>query len=175
MYLERNLSMHSIRKATLKDAVALGSIHALSWREAYEGIIPSEVLKNITPEKRTLFFENALTLGWEEDFLLLVDSQPAGLLCLGPARDADLSGEAGEIWGIYLHPYYYGKGYGKILMDFGLQVLETRGYQKAMLWVLKDNNRAISFYEKIGFAPDGLEKEIHIGTALTEIRYQKNL
>lgn len=167
--------MHIIRKATIKDTVALGSIHALSWRKAYEGIIPTEVLKNITPEKRAHFFEKALTLGWEEDFLLLVDSQPAGLLCLGPARDADLYDETGEIWGIYLHPYYFGMGYGKILMDYGLHELKGRGYQEAALWVLKDNNRAISFYEKFGFVSDGLEKEIHIGTALTEVRYRKKL
>ena len=81
--------MFTIRKAAVSDAKNLGMIHALSWKKAYEGIVPKEILDKITPEKRAQFFEKALTLQWEEDYLLTVDDLPAGLLCLGKARDED--------------------------------------------------------------------------------------
>jgi ribosomal protein S18 acetylase RimI-like enzyme len=42
------------------------------------------------------------------------------------------------------------------------------------LWVLQDNQRALGFYEKIGYRPDGAEKEIQLtGRSLTEIRLRK--
>lgn len=32
------------------------------------------------------------------------------------------------------------------------------------LWVLKDNHKAICFYEKYGFRLDGQEKKVMLGT-----------
>ena len=40
-------------------------------------------------------------------------------------------------------------------MEAGLEKLKD--YPKVNLWVLKGNNRAIRFYEKCGFCPDGNE------------------
>ena len=40
-------------------------------------------------------------------------------------------------------------------MEAGLKQLER--YPQICLWVLKDNKRAIRFYEKCGFSPDGKE------------------
>ena len=52
-------------------------------------------------------------------------------------------------------------------MDAALQQL--RGYQQICLWVLKENKRAIRFYQKCGFCPDG--EEMYSATvAATEIR-----
>jgi ribosomal protein S18 acetylase RimI-like enzyme len=167
--------MYTIRRATPEDALSLGTIHALSWKKAYKGIIPDEILFQITPEKRAHFFDKALNLQWEEDYLLQVESEPAGLLCIGKNRDDDVDDFVGEIWGIYLHPDFIQQGYGRILMDFALSELKERGYTKVTLWVLKNNRKARFFYEKMGFQPDGKEKEIFIGKALEEIRYYKIL
>jgi ribosomal protein S18 acetylase RimI-like enzyme len=167
--------MFTIRKAAVSDAKNLGMIHALSWKKAYEGIVPKEILDKITPEKRAQFFKKALTLQWEEDYLLTVDDLPAGLLCLGKARDEDCKDTAGEIWGIYLHPDFYGQGYGRVLLEYGLSELQKRGYESVLLWVLKDNIHAIQFYEHIGFCKEGAEKDLFIGKPLTEVRYSMNL
>lgn len=162
--------MFTIKKATVSDAKDLGLIHALSWKKAYEGIVPKEILHKITPEKRAQFFKKALTLQWEEDYLLTVDDLPAGLLCLGKARDEDCMDATGEIWGIYLHPDLYGQGYGRILLEYGLSELRHRGFQRAVLWGLKDNIHAIRFYEHLGFREEGAEKELFIGKPLSEVR-----
>ncbi|EQB86230.1 hypothetical protein J2Z44_002418 [Clostridium punense] len=44
--------MFRIRYANIKDARTLGEIHSKSWKVAYKGIVPDEILKNITVEKR---------------------------------------------------------------------------------------------------------------------------
>ena len=61
----------------------------------------------------------------------------------------------------------YGKGVGQQLMKAALQ--QMRGYQQICLWVLKENKRAIRFYQKCGFDPGG--EEIYSTTvAASEIR-----
>lgn len=41
------------------------------------------------------------------------------------------------------------------------------------VWVLKDNIRAIKFYEKCGFRFDGREEELTLGTPIVEVRMIK--
>ena len=36
---------------------ALGVIHSVSWKSAYKGIIPDEILDGITPEKREKYLK----------------------------------------------------------------------------------------------------------------------
>ena len=38
------------------------------------------------------------------------------------------------------------------------------------VWVLEGNCRAIKFYERFGFQPDGTKAQIKLGTTNTELR-----
>lgn len=62
---------------------------------------------------------------------------------------------------------YYGKGVAQQLMNAGLEQLN--GYSQICLWVLKENKRAIRFYQKSGFIPDG-EELVSPNIGSTEIR-----
>jgi ribosomal protein S18 acetylase RimI-like enzyme len=47
-------------------------------------------------------------------------------------------------------------------------------YGAALLWVLEDNPRARGFYERAGWAPDGVRKaEERFGVRAAEVRYRK--
>ncbi len=63
--------------------------------------------------------------------------------------------ETGEIFALYVLSEFYGKGVAQQLMNAGLERLKS--YQEICLWVLRENKRAIRFYEKCGFEPDGEE------------------
>lgn len=165
--------MYKIRYADIEDARILGEIHSQSWKVAYKGIVPDEILNNITIEKRQKYFEKALTEGWEEDAIIFMDNKAVGLICIGKCRDEDKEDSSGEIWGIYLLPEYWNMGIGSELINWGLGELKKRNYDKAILWVLEDNLNARKFYEKIGFEHDGTVKEISIGKTLNEYRYVK--
>ena len=41
------------------------------------------------------------------------------------------------------------------IMNWIKEEIKSRGYDKISLWVLEENNRARSFYEKMGFVTDG--------------------
>ena len=43
-------------------------------------------------------------------------------------------------------------------------------FSKIYLWVLKENKRAISFYQKMGFTFDGQEKILKLGKPVKELR-----
>ncbi|MGE5613271.1 MAG: N-acetyltransferase family protein [Bacillota bacterium] len=165
--------MLKIRYADISDAGTLAEIHARSWKAAYKGIVPDEILESITVEKRQEYFEKALSKKWEEDAIIYKEDEAVGFICIGECRDADKPGAYGEIWGIYLLPEYWGMGIGSVLINWGINELKKRNYSKVTLWVLEENINARKFYEKIGFKHDGTVKEITIGKKLKEYRYEK--
>ncbi|WP_346886640.1 GNAT family N-acetyltransferase [Clostridium sp. UBA4395] len=167
--------MYNIRYATIDDAKILGEIHSKSWKDAYRGIVSNEILDNITPSKREIYFKKALSEKWEEDAIIFKEDVPIGLICIGKCRDDDKKELSGEIWGIYLLPQYWSMGVGSELIRWGMNELRKRSYKEITLWVLEENIRARRFYEKIGFYHDGTVKEINIGKKLKEYRYVKEI
>jgi len=166
---------YRIRRAVPGDERIMGCIHTRSWKEAYKDIIPQRILDNLNLEKRIESFKKALREGKEIYGVVLVDDQLVGLICIGECRDDDLDEHHGEIWGIYILPEYWSRGMGRELTAWGLEEMKKLGYTKAALWVLAENRRARTFYEKSGFHFDGAIKEITLGKTLEECRYIKVL
>lgn len=162
-----------IVKATADRAEDIGYVHAMSWRGAYRGIVPDEYLdNNFTPEKRAAVFKKVLQSGNTEYFYIAyLNGQPIGMLAIGKSRDDDADDSTGEVGAIYLLPDYWGKRYGKQLMDFAVERFNELSCKKITLWVLEENKRARRFYEKYGFVSDGTKKELNIGKTLIAVRY----
>ena len=89
--------MYKIRHADVNDAGILGEIHAGSWKAAYKGIVPDDILDNISTEKRQKYFEKALSEGREENFLIFADDKAVGFMCLENA-EMKIKMLYGEIW-----------------------------------------------------------------------------
>lgn len=141
-------------------------VHYQSWQEAYSGLLDQEYLNALTLEKC-----ERIAFQWPENNLIAKDGEKVvGFIAYGTYRGEDLP-DTGEIISIYVLKDYYGKGIGRMLMEEGLKYLS---YPKIALWVLKDNTRAIRFYEKNGFFRDGMEKEIWLGRPASEIRMVLN-
>ena len=100
-----------------------------------------------------------------------------GWISAGPSRDTDAGTSAGEIWAVYVASGYWGKGVGRSLCVQAEQHLRTKGFIAVTLWVLKDNERAVKFYQSNGFVLDiGATKEIERGgKTLSEVRFRKPL
>ena len=136
-------------------------VFAESWRAAYRGIVPQSYLDELGPDK----WEGRLSADPSNgitDFIVLEDGRCVGILSAAAARDED-NGRCGEIIAIYLLPEYFGKGYGGALLRHGIEFLKGQGYSEACLWVLEDNSRARSFYERNGFLDTAQRMTIKIG------------
>ena len=78
----------------------------------------------------------------------------------------------GEIVSIYLLPEYIGKGYGASLLEKCVEELKNLGFDRILLWVLEENSRARSFYERNGFTCSGEYMNDTIGgKELKEVMY----
>lgn len=138
-------------------------VHWRSWHEAYSGIVSQVYLDKLTLEKC-----EELARQWPDNILVAKDEdRVVGFVGYGMSREA--ASETGEIFALYILSDYYGTGVGRQLMDAGMEQLS--GCAEFGLWVLKDNKRAIRFYQKCGFALVGQEKALPALEA-TEIRME---
>lgn len=80
----------------------------------------------------------------------------------GPGRDDDIDLDL-ELILIYARQAYWGTGLGHRLLETAI------GTNPAYLWVFRDNTRAIRFYQRHGFTPDGTEKP-HARLGAIELR-----
>jgi ribosomal protein S18 acetylase RimI-like enzyme len=83
-----------------------------------------------------------------------------------------------ELYGIYLLPEYWSMGYGKQLYRATETRIRQNLVENLVLWVFKNNTRARSFYEAVGYRLEsGKQKEARFAGATTamEVRYRKPL
>lgn len=168
----------SVRAARLADANAITESHLASWQTAYRGILPDQLLDNLSIEGRLSFWQQVLTDEKDPIFVVEQGDRVVGFVSCGPSRDEEAdSTQVAEIYAIYLHPDVWGNGHGRRLSDAALAHLTEQGFREVTLWVLRDNQRARRFYERVGFTPDGSNKiDTWRGEAeFHEVRYRDRL
>ena len=137
-------------------------IHWQTWREAYDDLLPAEFQETMTLEKCRFFSQK-----YPENTLIAMDGMKVvGFISYGNFRDETI--QAGEIIALDVLKDYYGKGVSEQLMHAVFVALDH--FSEIYLWVLKDNKRAITFYQKMGFTFDGQEKVLDLGKPVKELR-----
>lgn len=145
---------------TQQDMDGKGYVHWKSWQETYTGLIDSAYMERLTLERCV-----EMAHRWPRNILVAKDGeQVVGFVGYGESETPHW----GEVFAIYVLGDYHGQKIGYKLMNAAFEKLS--GHNKIAVWVLKGNERAIQFYEKYGFRPDGAEKEIIPGTPNTELR-----
>jgi GNAT superfamily N-acetyltransferase len=166
----------SLRPATADDLAAVGALHYRSRFDAYRDILPEPALAAISPEMMGAWWTERWS--WERETHLLTvaerDGGLAGFSYVGP-YEQDEPG-LGELYAIHLDPPEVGRGVGRLLMIDALTTLRRGGWPRAALWVLAGNARARRFYERGGWAADGVERDDTVGRAVTRmVRYTRPL
>ena len=137
-------------------------VHWQTWREAYDDLLPADFQETMTLEKCRFFSQK-----YPENTLIAMDGKKVvGFISYGNFRDETI--QAGEIIALYVLKDYYGKGVSKQLMHAAFVALDQ--FSEIYLWVLKENKRAIAFYQKMGFTFDGQEKILELGKPVKELR-----
>ncbi|MDP1544901.1 MAG: GNAT family N-acetyltransferase [Anaerolineales bacterium] len=164
--------MIEIRRAALEDAVGIATVHVVSWREAYRGMVPDDFLDRLSVQRRTVQWVNSLSdqgNTYHRAYVAVVDGQVAGFSNYGYSVEDD-SEFQGELFAIYLLKSAQGMGIGGKLICATVDGLREMGVESMLVWVLRDNPTR-KFYEHFG----GLylrEKSIEIGgRKLMEVAY----
>ena len=172
--LAQTLGIMEITVPTAKDAKAIAELNVLAWQHAYNGLMPSEFLANLSIEKREVGWRK-----WIDDPEGLIhiakdlDGKVTGYVAYSKSRDTSAIDSTAEIVAIYVDPASWGSGIGTELLQKALQEISHLAFARTTLWVLEGNSRAMQFYSKHGFLPDDCPaKSIEIaGAKLQEVRY----
>jgi len=173
-----------VRRARLADAAAIGRVQVKSWRTAYHGLLPDELLHKLSiesfAERRRNFILSTRSTGRRSMWVIERDPihpQVVGVVAHGPTRDAFVDRRRiGEIYILYLDPLVWGQGMGRALMAHSLKRLRSDGFDEVTLWALRRNERAAHFYRSAGFYHDGaVQIEPFEGAQLEEVRFRRRL
>lgn len=172
-----------IRPATVEDAPGIALAHVRSWQTAYRGILPDNFLDALEPSSREERWREALRPPLEDRLTFVAEllsgsedgrAEIVGFAAAGPERDGIVVGEVayeGELYAIYLVAEHRRRGTGRRLVAAAAQWLVDRDTRSILIWALKNNRPACSFYEGLGGIVVG-EKTITIGPSnLVDVAY----
>lgn len=168
--------MVQIRDAQVGDALGIATVHVRSWQTTYPGIMPDELLKSLSIEKRTAGWERGLQNPIDGGFTLVAeeDGQIIGFAGGGPGRDGDPE-YPGELYAVYLLKEHQGRGLGRTLFLEVVRRLRAQGYQKMLLWVAKENRPSVAFYQHMGGVALREKPVEFSGTTVVEVAFGYDL
>lgn len=105
-------------------------------------------------------------------FIAYEASEPAGVVLAGP-DPVEL--EFGHVARLYVTPARWGCGIGRQLYEAAVDHLRAAGFTTATLWVLERNDRARSWYERLGWQPTGERKTVYAPTGIDDLRYRLDM
>ena len=173
--------MVEIREAAPADARGIATVNVRSWRAAYRGLVPDDVLAGLSVHDREQFWSGGLTARPAQVRIIvavIVDAV-VGFAATGPPLVAEDRADPnlGDLYALYLDPDVWRRGLGGRLHDAALDRLRSCGFTHAGLWVLDTNERALRFYVSQGWTDTGRTQvdQGPGGTALHERRLQRDL
>lgn len=171
----------NIRDATIDDVAGIARVRVETWRAAYGGLVPQEILDRMDIERETArrmeHWDDMHADARCHDLVAVVDGEVVGWAMCGPARDADAPAASdvratGEVYAIYAHASRWSRGVGNALLLELERRLVADGHAAAYLWRLVGNERAEHFYEAHGWHADGGEKAEE---GMLELRHVRSL
>jgi GNAT superfamily N-acetyltransferase len=145
------LTGYIIRPGRAADADGIAALHAESWRTAYRGLVPDDVLGAGLDAERVQFWRDRFASAQPERrtvFTALSDDTLVGFACV--LADADpLHGPLLD--NLHVKPGWRGHGIGaRLLQESRAWSLKVAPGQPMHLWVLEGNAAARGFYRRQG-------------------------
>ncbi|MGZ3814683.1 MAG: N-acetyltransferase family protein [Mucilaginibacter sp.] len=151
--------MYFIRQATINDVDTILQIAETTWWATYSPILEKEQISFMLAEIYAPGKISAQLESGSQTYLLLIeDEKPVAFAGYSPREEAP---EIYKLHKLYCLPETQGKGYGKILINAVAQKAIEAGKHTLDLNVNR-HNKAISFYEKMGFEV-AYEEDVPIG------------
>lgn len=170
-----------VRDARASDAPGLARIQVASWRASLAGLVPGEVLEELSSaaaeEQFTQQWLNAITSPPTDRHRVHVatgsvpGSDPVGFASAGPATDDDKwPGTDAELYELHVQPETADEGHGARLLHAVAGTLAGDGFRTACAWALSDDRPRLEFLESAGWAPDGASSNLDMGVKVHVVR-----
>jgi ribosomal protein S18 acetylase RimI-like enzyme len=157
-----------IRLTVPQDAPAIATIHVTAWQAAYKGLMPAEVLDKLSVSKRTTMWEQSMTSPRSSTIIYLAEDggDAVGFVAGGPPQ-TEVKDYRAEVYALYILPGHWRKGLGRQLMQVMVSSFQDNNKTSMVIWVLKDNLPACSFYTALGGHVTA-EKQYKVGTEMMD-------
>ncbi|HEU0206762.1 MAG TPA: GNAT family N-acetyltransferase [Pseudolysinimonas sp.] len=142
------MSGYVVRVATVDDAEGIARVHVGSWQQTYSSLVEPGELNQLSIERRAERWATNLA-GGTEVWVAEADGAVIGFAGIG-GGDHDEQPRPLELGALYVLEDHHGTGAGQALLDAAI------GDSPAFLFVADRNPRATRFYERNGFAFDGV-------------------
>jgi GNAT superfamily N-acetyltransferase len=131
-----------LREGGPRDAASVARVQHASWRTAYLGMLPHEIL-----------------VALDGVVVAELGADVVGFVSFGPIRER-IPGYGGEFYALYVLPEAQGCGVGTALMAQAARSLVRNRWAGAAVWVLEENHPGRRFYERLGGLPLGMPKAL---------------
>jgi len=142
------------------DIRATMRVDNMAWREAYRGILPDEVLANVDGEPPDEQVQEVFEQRRDDRDRILVAENEDGSVCgyvylrWGEETKPFVGEAEAGLKEIYVHPDYWGQGFGTELLERGLELV-PEDIKRVKLEALADNEVGRRFYVARGFDRTG--------------------
>ena len=188
-----------VREARAADAPALARVQVASWQATLGGLVPDEVLTELSGEAAVEQFgdrwREAITSPPTSRHKVLVAysaeaiAEPVGFASVGPTTDEDRwPGTDGELYELHVLPAAAsgapgasgasgasaasdsGAGHAGRLLHAAADTLAEDGFHTACAWVLAADSDRLDFLTAAGWAPDGSKGNLDMGVKVPVVR-----
>lgn len=138
-----------IIRAGESELPVIAELAGVIWRACYPGIITREQIDYMLAQMYALdIMRNEIRSQGIHYYLLRVNGNPAGFASCGPASEPGVM----KLHKLYVLPQLQGCGLGSRLLQHCAEEARAAGAHRLILSVNKRNTRAITAYERNGFA-----------------------
>jgi ribosomal protein S18 acetylase RimI-like enzyme len=181
-----------VRAARESDAAEVARVQVECWRTGYAGIIPDEVLAELTSEEaagrwRERWAEAIAKPPTSRHHVLVAtttdsagqsvaagtrpDRVIAGFASAGPASDEDKwPATDAELYELHVAPGRTGQGHGGRLLHAVADTLAEDRFTQVSAWVLEADTAMRQFLETAGWAADGAHSHLDMGARVPIVR-----
>lgn len=137
-----------IRKRRIEDSLELAHDIALIWNSTYKGIVDDVFLEGLLQNKKDSAEKLRNNINKQPNYYVLtLDNKIIGWIYF--TLDTDKYENAAEIHSLYVLKKWQGKGYGKLLYNYAVDIILQKGIKKLVIGCL-DGNPSNEFYRHLG-------------------------
>ncbi len=155
-----------VRLARTPDVDAVAAVNVRSWRQRFEGTLPSEVLDSMDPSDLAMVWASGILNPPTALHRLLVavdDGDIVGYAAIGPSQDPDAEGTTIELMALEVDPDRQRAGHGSRLMAAAVAHAESLGMLEAATWCAVDDEARRAFLQSAGWGPDTAYRDLLVG------------
>lgn len=170
-----------VRPAEPSDADTIANLQLITWRTAYQDLLPASVLDGLDAGEVALTWRHTIEHGPALVFVATEGTWPVGFCAAGPAPAEESAAADGTpaldaervalVSALHVEPRWGRRGHGARLLVAAGEAMLAAGGTRGITWLAEADKVSHAFYGRAGWTADGTVRTLDAGgQPLREIR-----